>query len=144
MWGAHLLASYFLPLHTVHGVFMARILEWLAIPTSGGPHLSELFTLMCLGWPCKAWLTASLGYASPLPWQGCDHEGTSLLEVSIRVFKLCIWFPSQLLDYSDFPFFSMSVLVSFCFLENCPLYPNCHIYCCKVVHNIFLKFFWCL
>ena len=28
----------FLPLHTVHGVFMARILEWLAIPTAGGPH----------------------------------------------------------------------------------------------------------
>ena len=27
-----------LPFHTVHGVFKARILKWLAIPFSSGPH----------------------------------------------------------------------------------------------------------
>ena len=28
----------FLPFHTVHGVLMARILKWFAIPFSSGPH----------------------------------------------------------------------------------------------------------
>ena len=28
----------FLPFHTVHGVLKARILKWLAIPFSSGPH----------------------------------------------------------------------------------------------------------
>ena len=36
--GAHLSVSYFLPFHTVHGVLKARILKWLAIPFSSGPH----------------------------------------------------------------------------------------------------------
>ena len=27
-----------LPFHTVHGVLKARILKWLAIPFSSGPH----------------------------------------------------------------------------------------------------------
>ena len=29
----------FLPFHTVHGVLKARILKWLAVPFSSGPHL---------------------------------------------------------------------------------------------------------
>ena len=33
---AHLLMSYLLPFHTVHGVLAARILEWFAIPSSSG------------------------------------------------------------------------------------------------------------
>ena len=28
--------------------------------------LSELFTIICFGWPCTAWFIASLSYASPL------------------------------------------------------------------------------
>ena len=28
----------FLPFHTVHGFFKARILKWFAIPFSSGPH----------------------------------------------------------------------------------------------------------
>ena len=35
---AHLLMSYLLPFHTVHGVLTARILEWFAIPSSSGSH----------------------------------------------------------------------------------------------------------
>ena len=34
--GIHLLVSYFLPFHIVHGVLAARILEWFAIPSSSG------------------------------------------------------------------------------------------------------------
>ena len=30
--------SYFLPFHTVHGILKARILKWLVIPFSSGPH----------------------------------------------------------------------------------------------------------
>ena len=40
----------FLPLHTVCGVLKARVLEWLAIPFSNGPFLSELSTLTCPSW----------------------------------------------------------------------------------------------
>ena len=38
IWGAHILVSYFLPFHTVHGVLVARTLEWFAIPSSSGPR----------------------------------------------------------------------------------------------------------
>ena len=37
-WGVPLLVSYHFAFHTVHGVFKARILKWLAIPFSSGPH----------------------------------------------------------------------------------------------------------
>ena len=37
-WGVHLLVSHILPFHTVHGVLKAKMLKWLAIPFSGGPH----------------------------------------------------------------------------------------------------------
>ena len=37
-WGVPLLVSYHLAFHTVHGVLKARILKWLAIPFSSGPH----------------------------------------------------------------------------------------------------------
>ena len=40
----------FLRFHTVHRVLKARILKWLAIPFSSGPHLSELSTMTCLSW----------------------------------------------------------------------------------------------
>ena len=36
--GSHLSVSYILPFHTVHGVLKARILNWLAISFSSGPH----------------------------------------------------------------------------------------------------------
>ena len=34
----------FLPFHTVHEILEARILEWLAVPSSSGPCLSGLFS----------------------------------------------------------------------------------------------------
>ena len=57
----------FLPFHTVHGVLSARILEWFAILSSSGPCFVRTphYDPICLGWPCKAWLIASLSYSSP-------------------------------------------------------------------------------
>ena len=40
----------FLPFHTVHGAFKARILKWFAIPFSSGPVFSELSTMTCPSW----------------------------------------------------------------------------------------------
>ena len=37
-WGVHLSVSYLFAFHTVHGVLEARILKWLAIAFSSGPH----------------------------------------------------------------------------------------------------------
>ena len=48
----------FWPFHTVHGVLKAKILKWLAIPFSGGPHFPPW--PVCLGWPYMAWLKVSL------------------------------------------------------------------------------------
>ena len=39
------LATILLPYHTVHGVLVARILEWFAIPSSSGPRFVK--TLHC-------------------------------------------------------------------------------------------------
>ena len=61
--------SIFLPFHTAHGVCQARILEWVAISFSSGPHFVRTLHHVwpvCLGWPLTAWLLASLSYASPL------------------------------------------------------------------------------
>ena len=43
----------FLPFHTVHGVFKARILKWFAIPFSSGPHFIRTLhhNLSVLGGP---------------------------------------------------------------------------------------------
>jgi len=45
-WIVHISVSYFLPFHTVHEVFKARILKWFAIAFSSGPCLSELTTMI--------------------------------------------------------------------------------------------------
>ena len=53
-------------LYTIHGVPVARILEWFAIFSSSGPYfVNTAHWPFHLGWPCLAWLTASLSYASP-------------------------------------------------------------------------------
>ena len=46
----------FLPFHTVHGVFKARILKWFAIPFSSGPHFIRTLhhNLSILGGPPSA------------------------------------------------------------------------------------------
>ena len=55
----------FLTFHTIHGVLVAGILKWFAISSSSVPHFanSSLWPL-CLRWPYKACLLASLSYAS--------------------------------------------------------------------------------
>ena len=40
----------FLPFHTVHGVLMARILEWFAISSSTGPHFVRILHHRHLSW----------------------------------------------------------------------------------------------
>ena len=47
------------PFHTVHGVLKARILKWLAIPFSSGPHsVRPLYHDPAIfGRPHKAWLS---------------------------------------------------------------------------------------
>ena len=68
-WPGELIFQFhlFLPFLTVHGVFQARILEWVDISSSQWTALSHNSTVwpVCLGWSCMAWLTASLNYASP-------------------------------------------------------------------------------
>ena len=57
----------FLPFHTAHGVLLARILEQVAFSSSSGRVLSaSSLWPICLGWPCMAWLIASLSCASSL------------------------------------------------------------------------------
>ena len=48
--GAHLLASYLLPLYAVHRVLQARILEWIAIPSPVNHILSKVFTMTHPSW----------------------------------------------------------------------------------------------
>ena len=72
---------FFLPFHTVHGVLMARILEWGAISSSSGPWFVRTlhYDLSVLGGP--AWHVSWIHWViqTPLPWQGYDpwrgHEG---------------------------------------------------------------------
>ena len=49
--------------------------EYLQFPPPVDQVLSELFAMIwpvCLGWSCRAWLIASLNYASPFATIGCD------------------------------------------------------------------------
>ena len=50
--------AVFLPFHTVHGFLKARILKWLAIPFSSGPHSVRPlhYDPPILGGPTGAWL----------------------------------------------------------------------------------------
>ena len=49
-WGVHLSCPIFWPFHTVHGVLVARILLWFAIPFPVDHVLSELSTMTCPSW----------------------------------------------------------------------------------------------
>ena len=40
----------FLPFYTVHGVLMASMLEWFAIPFSSGSHFVRTFTMTDPSW----------------------------------------------------------------------------------------------
>ena len=75
---SNLSVSYlFLPLHTIHGVLMARILKWFAIPFSSGPHLSEFSTMTRLSW---------------VALQGMAHSFIELDKAVIHVISLVSFF----------------------------------------------------
>ena len=63
--GAHLLVSYLLNFHTVHGDLVVIKLECFAIPSSSGPHFVRTphYDPFILGGP-HSMFTVSLSYAS--------------------------------------------------------------------------------
>ena len=72
-WGAHLLVSHLFDFHAVHGVLAARILEWLAIPSSREPHFVRIlhYDLSILGDPACHGSELHWVMQAPLSWQGC-------------------------------------------------------------------------
>ena len=68
----------FLPFPTVHGVLKARILKWLAIPFSSGPHSVwldsvPLYTCTFIHSCVDGHLSCSISW---LPYLGNEHKGT--------------------------------------------------------------------
>ena len=55
----------FLPFYIVHGVLVARTLEWFAILEWMTFIRTLHYDPVCLGWPCTSWLIALLSYSSP-------------------------------------------------------------------------------
>ena len=57
----------FSPFHTLYGVLEAKILEWVALPSSSGPHFAITIhydlSILC-GSVWHRWLSASLSYTS--------------------------------------------------------------------------------
>jgi len=79
--------NIFLPFHTVHGVLMAKILKWFAIPSPVDHVLSELFTVICLSW---------------VALHGMAHSFTELDKAVVHVIRLVsflwLWFSFCLLS----------------------------------------------
>ena len=75
----------FLPLHTIHVVLAARILEWVAISFFSGPHfLSELCNMTHMSWVAlkgKAHSFTELGKALHHD-KAVSHEGDSFLSAT--------------------------------------------------------------
>ena len=81
----------FLPFHTVHGVFLESILEWLLFLPPVDHFLSELFTMTCPSW--LAWHSMAHSFIElhkPLQtWQGYDpYEGWGKYKYIIREFMV--------------------------------------------------------
>ena len=72
---------FFLPFRTVHGVFQARILKWVAIPPLVDRILSELFGMTCLSWVVLHGMAHSfIELCKPLCLdKAVIHEGDSVL-----------------------------------------------------------------
>ena len=64
----------FLPFHTDHGVFAARILKWFTIPSSSGLCFVRTFhhDPSILGGPAQHGSLLHSDTQAPSPWQGCD------------------------------------------------------------------------
>ena len=76
-WGTHLSMSYLLPFCTVHGVLVASIPEWSAVPHSSGPRLVRTLhhDPSILGGPTRRGSQLHWVTQAPSPWQGCDPWG---------------------------------------------------------------------
>ena len=87
MWGAYLWGHIFLPFHTVHGVLVARILEWIAISSSTAHVLSELFTKTSSSWVALHDMAHSfIELLKPLhPDKAVIHEGAPCTRGSVIV-----------------------------------------------------------
>ena len=62
-----------LPFHIVHEVLKARILKWLAIPFSSGPHLSDLSTMTRPSWVAPQALLSFMASGPITSWE-IDRE----------------------------------------------------------------------
>ena len=64
----------FLTFHTVHGVLMAKILVWIVISYSSGPHFVRKlhFDSSVLGGPARHGSQLHWVNQTPSPWQNCD------------------------------------------------------------------------
>ena len=90
----------FLPIHTVHRVFKARILKWFAFPYPVNHILSELSSMTCLSWVALhsmadsfIELDKSLVHVIRLV-VFCDcgfHSVSSLMEKGKRLLKVSRW-----------------------------------------------------
>ena len=78
-WGLIFQYQIFLSFYTFHGVLMASILGWFAIPLFS--QNSPLWSV-CLGWPYTAWLTAALSYARPFTTE--RYPESDLLECEVK------------------------------------------------------------
>ena len=98
---------FFLLFHTVHGVFLARILEWVAIPFSSGPHFVRTLyydpsILVDPAWPIAIELRKPL-----------HHGKAVILEGEDRVYK--VYIVLLVIQYGSaqhWPLFKMLVICS--------------------------------
>ena len=76
----------FLPFHTVHGVLKARILEWVVIPFSSGPHFVRRNVKYCFKRSARESVLFFIWNGDMLPWgkvlkiQSWSHKHTHTTE----------------------------------------------------------------
>ena len=90
----------------------AKILEWFTIASSSGPCFVR--TLHHLGWPCTAWLLASLSYTSPFAltrqWSGIQGSLEGILGRTILVVSLESLFFDNLIQPMLLPAYSWNCI----------------------------------
>ena len=81
-WPGEFLFQYpiILPFPTVHGVVKARILEWLAIPFSSGPHSVKVLHSICQQvWKTQQW---------PQTWKRSLFIAFSMIQWMLAIWSL--------------------------------------------------------
>ena len=101
-----LLFFFFLPFHTLYGVLEAKILQWIAIPSSCGPCFAITLhrDLPILHGPVwHRWLSASLSFSSPFTirlWSmkgsiHCKQVFFFLHSLYCLLIYMCVWSVAQ-------------------------------------------------